>query len=118
MERGKNLSKRFRKSCRNWAASKGLLNANNSGKQNVKNFAKEDLKQDEEEDGIEVIDLEEDPEVKLKAASEMDIGQLVADLVLDARRNNTLPRSKSRQSDTWNFQNVSKSTCYADPKLH
>ena len=104
MERGKNLSKRFRKSCRNWAASKGLLSANNSGKQNVKTFAKEDLKQDEEEDGIEVIDLDEDPEVKLKAASEMDIGQLVADLVLDARRNNTLPRSKSRQSGTGIFR--------------
>lgn len=98
LERGKNLSKRFRKSCRNWAASKGLLNAGNSGKQNVKNDFQEDVKSEEEDDGIEieVIDLEEEPEVKLKAASEMDIGQLVADLVLDARRNNTLPRSKSR----------------------
>ena len=25
LERGKNLSKRFRKSCRNWAAAKGLI---------------------------------------------------------------------------------------------
>ena len=51
---------------------------------------------DNEDNDIVVIDLEEDPELKYKAASETDIGQLVADLVRDARRNNTLPRSRSR----------------------
>ena len=96
LERGKNLSKRFRKSCRNWATSKGLLN-NNTKEDTVekKNNDATDV-DDNEDNDIVVIDLEEDPELKYKAASETDIGQLVADLVRDARRNNTLPRPRSR----------------------
>ena len=96
MERGKNLSKRFRKSCRNWATSKGLLNNNTKEDTHEKKEDNETTDVDNEDNDIVVIDLEEDPELKYKAASETDIGQLVADLVRDARRNNTLPRSRSR----------------------
>ena len=51
---------------------------------------------EKEDNDIVVIDLEEDPELKYKSSPDTDIGQLVACLVLDAKRNNTLPRSRSR----------------------
>merc|ERR1712038_1634694 len=102
LERGRNLSKRFRKSCRNWAASASKGFANNSknsskdvkveGQHNIDNTAVHE----KEDNDIVVIDLEEDPELKYKSSPDTDIGQLVACLVLDAKRNNTLPRSRSR----------------------
>ena len=104
LERGKNLSKRFRKSCRNWATSKGLLNTDT--KEEKKDNDTTDV-DDNEDNDIVVIDLEEDPELKYKAASETDIGQLVADLVRDARRNNTLPRSRSKAATDINDPEVS-----------
>jgi len=92
LERGKNLSKRFRKSCRNWAASKGLIHKENKDEK----IAQEEDNETDDNTDIVVIDLEEDPDLKYKAASETDIGQLVADLVRDAKMNNTLPRTGSR----------------------
>jgi len=93
LQRGKNLSKRFRKSCRNWAASKGLISQKTC--KDVENI--EDPKDTTED--IVVIDLDEDPEASYHRPSEdSDIGKLVADLVLDAKRRNTLPRSGSKHS--------------------
>ena len=62
------------------------------GKHNTDNTAVHE----KEDNDIVVIDLEEDPELKYKSSPDTDIGQLVACLVLDAKRNNTLPRSRSR----------------------
>jgi len=93
LERGKNLSKRFRKSCRNWAASKGLI-----GHKTCSDVDNNVVRVDSPGD-IVVIDLDEDPEIHYNRSSEdSDIGRLVADLVLDAKRRNTLPRSGSKQS--------------------
>ena len=110
LERGKNLSKRFRKSCRNWATAKGLLNNNTKEDSAEKKKDNDTTDVDDNEDNdIVVIDLEEDPELKYKAASETDIGQLVADLVRDARRNNTLPRSRSRAVNDPEVSSLNKS---------
>ena len=95
LERGKNLSKRFRKSCRNWAASKGLI-AQKPGKEEENKDESKDTTED-----VVVIDLDEDPEIHYNRSSQdqdSDIGRLVADLVLDAKRRNTLPRSGSKHS--------------------
>ena len=93
LERGKNLSKRFRKSCRNWAASKGLI-----GQKPCSDVDNKEVPVETPGD-ILVIDLDEEPEIHYKRSSEdSDIGRLVADLVLDAKRRNTLPRSGSKQS--------------------
>ena len=94
LERGKNLSKRFRKSCRNWAASKGLI----AQKTSKDAESKQETKSTSED--IVVIDLDEDPDIQCPRAppEDPDIGRLVADLVLDAKRRNTLPRSGSKLS--------------------
>ena len=93
LERGKNLSKRFRKSCRNWAASKGLI-----GPKPCSDVDNTVVRVAHPGD-VTVIDLDEDPDLHYKRSPEdSDIGRLVADLVLDARRRNTLPRSDSKQS--------------------
>ena len=56
-----------------------------------------------EDHDIVVIDLEEDPELRHRTSPTpsttlspaVSVGQLVADLVLEAKRNNTLPRSRT-----------------------
>merc|ERR1719379_896902 len=63
LERGKNLSKRFRKSCRNWATSKGILNNNNKEEKTVKE-TNNNTETTLEDHDIVVIDLEEDPELR------------------------------------------------------
>ena len=55
LERGKNLSKRFRKSCRNWAASKGLIHKENKDEK----IAQEEDNETDDNTDIVVIDLEE-----------------------------------------------------------
>ena len=111
LERGKNLSKRFRKSCRNWAASKGLIHKENKDEK----IAQEEDNETDDNTDIVVIDLEEDPDLKYKAASETDIGQLVADLVRDAKMNNTLPRTGSRVTVNKEPMGTSRESLTATP---
>ena len=114
LERGKNLSKRFRKSCRNWATSKGII-TNKDEKpavEDANNNAKNDAVVGED---VVVIELEEDPELKHRPASTTDIGKLVSELVFEAKRNNTLPRS--RNGSRWSVYNREDRISLGDKSL-
>ena len=114
LERGKNLSKRFRKSCRNWVSSKGIINTKNEklAVEDANNNSKNDAVVGED---VVVIELEEDPELKHRPSSTTDIGKLVSDLVFEAKRNNTLPRS--RNGSRWSVYNREDRISLGDKSL-
>jgi len=98
LDRSRSFSKRFRRSCRNWAVGRGIV-------ADKKTKETEELKETIESitvasQDLVLIDLEEDQEDNLKNAKEADIGSIVAQLVLDAKKKKTL--SKNQLEETLN----------------
>jgi len=103
LDRSTSFSKRFRKSCRNWAAQRGLVSGVNSQSK------KENLGDDTEvpvetvvtseqiEDKSTTDKVQEVPEVVVtEPQKEMDLGAIVATLVVEAHKKKMASRAQSR----------------------
>ena len=87
-ERSRSLSKRFRRSCRNWAVGRGLIGEKKHQESTKKEEEIETKKEEEKEladSDLALIDLEETPELS-DNTKDVDIGSIVAELVLDAKK--------------------------------
>ena len=89
--RGASLSKRFRRSCRNWATKKGLVDKNKvteAGKE--ENRPDEKTVETEPEEVTEEDDVTEEPEI--------DVAVIVAELVVEAHRRKLASRAQSKEA--------------------
>ena len=97
-ERGRSLSKRFRKSCRNWAAKKGIVDQSKSGRKDAGGVEEEAKREQEEvvarssepEEVMEEDDVTEEPE--------MDVAVIVAELVVEAHKRKLASRAHSKEA--------------------
>jgi len=94
-ERGKSLSKRFRRSCRNWAAKKGLVE---QGKPGRKEGTEEETKREQEEAGKSSEPEEVMEEDDVTEEPEMDVAVIVAELVVEAHRRKLASRVQSKEA--------------------
>jgi len=101
LDRSASFSKRFRKSCRNWAAQKGLVNSSaQNGKASKISDENELLQHPDnvlEETKVMSNSPQEIPEVIVtEPEKEMDIASLVATLVVEAQKKKMASRAASR----------------------
>merc|ERR1712106_579441 len=99
-ERSRSLSKRFRKSCRNWAVGRGLVEEKKpeiSSKKDEETPNEKNNSKVSEDNDLTLIDLEENPETT-KYTKDVDIGSIVAELVLDAQKRKNLSNAQSEMS--------------------
>eukprot|EP00090_Calanus_glacialis_P006060 TRINITY_DN14752_c0_g1_i1.p1 TRINITY_DN14752_c0_g1~~TRINITY_DN14752_c0_g1_i1.p1 ORF type:complete len:715 (-),score=248.84 TRINITY_DN14752_c0_g1_i1:113-2218(-) len=101
LDRSASFSKRFRKSCRNWAAQKGLVNGNIQDGKKIKPAEENEpsgepdvMTEKFEGKPVEVQDV---PEVVItEPEKEMDLAAIVATLVVEAHKKKMASRAQSR----------------------
>jgi hypothetical protein len=100
-DRSRSVSKRFRRSCRNWAVGKGFIAEKKTEevqKAEAENQTETDRTKDAKDNDLTLIDLEENPEIHSQNTKEGDIGSIVAELVLDAKKRKELSKAQSEKT--------------------
>jgi len=94
LDRSASFSKRFRKSCRNWAKQKGLVTGNKPADENEATGKPDVMTEKVEDKPVEVQDV---PEVIItEPEKEMDLAAIVATLVVEAHKKKMASRAQSR----------------------
>jgi len=94
LDRSASFSKRFRKSCRNWAKQKGLVTGNKPTDENEATGKPDVMTEKVEDKPVEVQDV---PEVIItEPEKEMDLAAIVATLVVEAHKKKMASRAQSR----------------------